>query len=74
MHLALGDNRVDDAARVVDSDEAPELDGAGLGVHLDDGDVRAEGEGGRTGLEDLLGAQLVEPAFCRRAGGQVAAR
>ena len=44
VHLSLGDDRVDDAARVVDGDEAAELDGAGLRIHLDDGDVGAERE------------------------------
>ena len=56
MHLSLGDDRVDDAARVVDGDEAAELDGAGLRVHLDDGDVGAEREGRALGLEVLLDA------------------
>ena len=55
-----------DRARVVDRDEAPELDLAGLGVDLDDGDVRAERERRSARVEDLLGAQLLEPSFrCR---------
>ena len=72
MHLSFGDHGVDDAPGVVDRDEAPELDLAGLGVDLDDGDVRAEGERRRPGVEDLLGLQLVEPSLAVQPGGQLA--
>ena len=63
VHLALGDQRVHDVARVVDRDEAAELDLAGLGVDLDGGDVGAEREGRRVRLEDLGGPQLGEPSL-----------
>jgi hypothetical protein len=42
VDLALGEQRVGDLARVVDGDVAQELGQAGLGVDLDDRDVRAE--------------------------------
>ena len=41
VHLAVDDHRVDHVADVVDRDVAGEVDGAGLGVDLDDGDVAA---------------------------------
>ena len=44
VHLALRDQRVDQRAGVVDGDEPQQLDRAGLGVDLDDGDVGAERE------------------------------
>ena len=42
--LAVDEHRVEDAAAVVDRDVADRLDPAGLGVDLDDRDVRAERE------------------------------
>ena len=74
VHLALGDHGVDDAAGIVDGDDAPQLDRARLGVDLDDRDVGAEGERRRVRLEDLLGTQLVEPPVGVQAGGQLAPR
>ena len=65
VHLALGDQRVDERPGVVDADEPLQLDAAGLGVDLDDGDVRAERER-RDGGELVLRLQLGEPAV---AGG-----
>ena len=41
VDLPLDDDRVHDRADVVDGDVAQQLDGAGLGVDLDDRDVRA---------------------------------
>ena len=61
VHLALGDQRIDERARVVDRDEALELDLPRLDIDLDDGDVDTERERRRS-LEVVLGLQLVEPA------------
>ena len=43
VHLAVDDQRVDLVAAVVDGDVLQHVDVAGLGVDLDDADVRAEG-------------------------------
>ena len=49
--LSLGQQRVDDGARVVDGHHPPQHRLAGLGVHLDDRHVRPEREGGALGPE-----------------------
>ena len=51
VHLAVGEERVEDGAGVVDCDEAGELDRPGLRVDLDHGEVGAEGEGRPGGVE-----------------------
>jgi hypothetical protein len=44
VHLPVDDHRVDHGAAVVDRDVAQDLRRAGLGVHLDDADVRPRRE------------------------------
>ena len=53
-------------------DHPLQLDGAGLGVDLDDGDVRAERERRLRGLEVDLGAQLGEAAGSPSRDGEIA--
>ena len=48
-----------------------QLDVAGLGVHLDDGDVRAERERGAGRLEVVLDVELAEPALGLEPLGQL---
>ena len=72
MDLAVGDQRVDDPARVVDGDHPLERDATGLGVDLDHGQVGAERERRLAGGEVDLGAQLGQPSLLRHAGGQIA--
>ena len=71
MHLALGDERVDERAGVVDGDEPPQLDRAGLRVDLDDRDVGAERERRGSAWKSCSAAQLDEPAVGRRARGEL---
>ena len=59
MHLAVDEQRVEDAPAVVDRDVTERLDPAGLGVDLDDGDVRAERERGARRLEVVLDVERV---------------
>ena len=60
VHLPVRDERVDQRPRVVDRDVPCELDLAGLGVDLDDREVRAERERRRC-LELVRDLQLAEP-------------
>ena len=46
VHLTVGEQRVQDLAGIVQRHEARQPSVARLGVDLDDGEVRAEGEGG----------------------------
>ena len=53
MDLTVDDGRVDHLADVVDGDVAQEVDRTGLGVDLDDGDVRAGGPAEVLRIEDV---------------------
>ena len=65
MHLAVHDQCVHDAARVVHANVTQWRHEPGLGVDLDDADVRAERERGRDGLHVYLGAQYGARLTCR---------
>ena len=66
LHLALDDQRVDQRAAVVDRGVLGDLHLAGVAVHVDGDDVRAEGEGEVLRLEE---ARRFEPRL--EAGRQV---
>jgi hypothetical protein len=55
--LALGEQRVQHGARVVDGDQPPQHHPAGLGVHLDHGQVGAERERRARRAEDAVHEQ-----------------
>ena len=81
MHLALREQRVDQRAGVVDRDVLAQAHQAGLGVDLDDGDVRAEGNVGIGGSKTCSAAgrrtgvlgELVPAEAVRRRAGDVEA-
>ena len=59
VHLAVGDQRIDDAAGILDHEEFLERNAAGLDVDFDDGDMTGIGEGaGRI----VIGAFTAGPA------------
>ena len=72
VDLALGDQRVDDRAGVVDRDQALQVDRAGLGVDLDHRHVGAERERRLGGGEVGLGAQLGQPSAGVEPRGELA--
>ena len=60
MDLPVHDHRIDPHAAVVDRDEAPDRDLSGVGIDVDDGDVRAVRVGEVRRVVDHL---CVEPAL-----------
>ena len=65
MHLAVDEQRVHDDTAVVDRDVLARRDPAGLGVDLDDRDVRAERERGTGPLGVVLHHQRLAALRCR---------
>ncbi len=63
MHLAVGNQRIDDAAGIFDGEEFFDRDAAGFHVDFDDRDVAGIGE--RAG-RIVMRAFAASPARCRR--------